>query len=162
MDIKFKKSELVDIINEEIDRLAARTYTEDGVSLFDSIRITSRDTRVQARLLDERDARLRSIIAFCLGGRDRESEIGLQGGVVDAYIVYEVLPEKLSKAPSQNLLTTLLRKYLVDSVLCDWYIKHSIDAPVSPEIIEALESKIVYTLRQGFARKPMQPFGPKF
>lgn len=157
MDIKFKKSELVDIINEEIDRFAARAYSEEGVSLFDSIRITSRDARVQSRLLEERDARLRSILAFCLG--ENEGETDTEG---NTYIVYEVLPERLSKAPSQSSLSVLLRKYLVDSVLCDWYVKHSINAPVAPEDIDALESKIVFTLRQGFTRKPMQPFGPKY
>ena len=39
MEIKFKKSELVDIINEDIDRLASRSFSEDGTPLYDAIRI---------------------------------------------------------------------------------------------------------------------------
>ena len=33
---------------------------------------------------------------------------------------------------------------------------------ISDEDIEALERKLVCTMRQGYTRKPMQPFGPKF
>lgn len=166
MEIKLKKSELVDIINEDIDRLASRSFSEDGTPLYDAIRIKSRDAGVQDRMLEERDARLRGFLAFCLGEKGDETVDvkDKDGKVVGQYIniVYDVVVTNLPKPPSASTLKVLLRKYLVDSVLYDWYTKHGIPASITYEDIEALESKLVCTMRQGYTRKPMQPFGPKF
>ena len=166
MEIKLKKSELVDIINEDIDRLASRSFSEDGTPLYDAIRIKSRDAGVQGRMLEERDARLRGFLAFCLGVKEDETVDvkDKDGKVVEQYIniVYDVVVTNLPKPPSASSLKVLLRKYLVDSVLYDWYTKHGIPASITYEDIEALESKLVCTMRQGYTRKPMQPFGPKF
>lgn len=166
MEIKFKKSELVDIINEDIDRLASRSFSEDGTPLYDAIRIKSRDAGVQGRMLEERDARLRGFLAFCLGGKEDEivTEKDDNGNEVETYtnMVYDVVVNSLPKPPSASTLKVLLRKYLVDSVLYDWYTKHGIPASITYEDIEAMESKLICTMRQGYTRKPMQPFGPKF
>ena len=155
MEIKFNISDLIDIINEEVDRLAARSYSEDGGSLYDGIKITSRDARVQERIFEERDARLRSFLTFCLGETEREDN---EGG--ETYLIYNI-KEQGMKLPSLSSVRVLLRKYLVDSVLYDWYTKHNIPSTITIDDIEALESKIVCTLRQGYAKKPLQPFGPR-
>ena len=168
MEIKLSKSELVEIINEDIDRLAARSYSEDGVSLFDGIRIKSRDKGVQGRMLEERDARLRSLIAFCLGEKEEEyiTETGTDEDgkeiitITGKSIVYEIIDDKCSK-PSPSTMKVLLRKYLTDAVLYDWYTKHGIASSITFEDIEAQESKIVCKLRQGYSKKPLQPFGPR-
>ena len=159
MEIKLSKSELVEIINEDIDRLAARSYSEDGASLFDGMRIKSRDKGVQGRMLEERDVRLRGLLAFCLG--DKETEEVRDGDKVDTNLIYDIIVENCPKAPSASSLKVLLRKYLTDAVLYDWYTKHGIAASITYEDIEALESKIVCTMRQGFTKKPLQPFGPR-
>ena len=165
MEIKLKKSELVDIINEDIDRLASRSFSEDGTPLYDAIRIKSRDAGVQGRMLEERDARLRGFLAFCLGKTEEETvTVKDDNGKGETYtnMVYDVVVTNLPKPPSASSLKVLLRKYLVDSVLYDWYTKHGIPASITYEDIEALERKLVCTMRQGYTRKPMQPFGPKF
>lgn len=162
MEIKLSKSELVDIINEDIDRLAARSYSEEGVSLFDAIRIKSRDKGVQGRMLEERDVRLRELISFCLGAKETEEVKNEKGDVVDTELVYDIIEENYSKSLSAASLKVLLRKYLTDSVLYDWYTKHGIQSSMTFEGIEAQESKIVCSLRAGFTRRPLQPFGPKF
>ena len=163
MEIKLNQAELVDIINEDIDRLAARSYSEEGASLFESIRIKSRDAGVQRRMIEERDARLRSLIAFCLGAKESEDITESKDGkdvVIGTNVVYEILDDKCSK-PSPSTMKILLRKYLTDGVLYDWYTKHGIASSITFEDIEAQEQKIVCTLRQGYTKKPLQPFGPK-
>lgn len=161
MEIKLSKSELVDIINEDIDRLAARSYSEEGVSLFDAIRIKSRDKGVQSRMLEERDVRLRGLMSFCLGTKESETETN-DAGETNTILVYDIIEANCSKTLSASSLRVLLRKYLTDSVLFDWYTKHGIQSSLTYEGIEAQESKIVCTLRAGFTRRPLQPFGPKF
>lgn len=156
MEIKFNISDLIDIINEEVDRLAARSYSEDGGSMFDGIKITSRDARVQERIFEERDARLRSFLTFCLGETEREED----ETTGETYLIYNI-KEQGMKLPSLSSVRVLLRKYLVDSVLYDWYTKHNIPSTITIDDIEALESKIVCTLRQGYTKKPLQPFGPR-
>lgn len=178
MEIKLSKSELVEIINEDIDRLAARSYSEDGVSLFDGIRIKSRDKGVQGRMLEEREAKLRGLLAFCLGEKETEDitevkkdkdgkeEHDKDGNpilvVIDTNLVYDIIVENCPKAPSATSLKVLIRKYLTDSVLYDWYTKHGITASITYEDIDAQELKIVCSLRQGFTKRPLQPFGPKY
>ena len=165
MEIKISKKDLVEIINEDIDRLAARSYSEEGVSLYDGIRITSRDARVMGRMLEERDAKLRSFLAFCLGDKESEdvyTKEGEKNVLTDTNLVYAISVENCPKTLSSSSLKVLLRKYLVDGVLFDWYTKHNIQSSITAEDIEALQSRIVYTMRQGYTRKPMQPFGPKF
>lgn len=168
MEIKLNRADLIEIINEDIDRLAARSYSDDGVSLFDGIRIKSRDKGVQGRMLEERDARLRSLIAFCLGDKEEEDVIEISKDkdgkdiqtITGKNIVYEIMDGKCSK-PSPSTMKVLLRKYLTDAVLYDWYTKHGIASSITYEDIEAQESKIVCTLRQGYTKKPLQPFGPR-
>lgn len=161
MEIKLSKSELVEIINEDIDRLAARSYSEDGVSLFDGIRIKSRDKGVQGRMLEERDAKLRGLIAFCLGSKESEGMTDEKGTVIGTNVVYDIREDKCSKVPSMSVLKVMLRKYLTDAVLYDWYTKHGIATSITYADIEAQETKIVCTLRQGYTKKPLQPFGPR-
>lgn len=162
MEIKLSKSELVEIINEDIDRLAARSYSEDGVSLFDGIRIKSRDKGVQGRMLEEREAKLRGLLAFCLSNKESEEVTDEDNKVVDTNLIYDIIVENCPKSPSAVSLKVLLRKYLTEAVLYDWYTKHGISASITYEDIEAQESKIVCTLRQGYTKKPLQPFGPKY
>ena len=162
MEIKLSISELVDIINEDIDRLAARSYSQEGVSLYDGIKVTSRDKGVMNRMLEERDARLRGFLSFCLGSKESEEVKDEKTGATDTNLVYEIKEESCPKTPSASSLKVLFRKYLTDSVLYDWYTKHSIESSITYEDIEAQETKIVCTMRQGFTRRPLQPFGPKY
>lgn len=178
MEIKLSKSELVEIINEDIDRLAARSYSQDGASLYEAIRIKSRDKGVQGRMLEERDVRLRGLLAFCLGNKETEdvtevkkdkdgNEVLGEDGrpilvVTGTNLIYDIIVENCPKAPSAASLKVLLRKYLTDATLYDWYTKHGVTASITYEDIEAQESKIVCSLRQGFTKRPLQPFGPKF
>lgn len=53
MDINITLSSLNESVKEEISRIASGSYSADGAPLYDSIRITSRDTGVMGRLLKE-------------------------------------------------------------------------------------------------------------
>lgn len=154
MEITYIISDLIDIINEDVSRLAARSYSEDGASLYDGLKITSRDAGTQSRMLEARDARLRDLLAFCL--EDSSAEEG------DApSIKYNLALGDGVKESTRTSLKVLLRKYLTEAVLYDWYTKHSIPSSISAEDVEKMETKIVCMIRQGFVKKPLQPFGPR-
>lgn len=150
MEIKFKVSDLIDIINEDVSRYAARAYSEDGTSLYDGMKITSRDKGVQSRMLEERDARVRDILAFCLTDGTDESD----------YLKYIIEVDEGMKSATRSSLSVTLRKYLTEGVLLDWYTRHGIPTILTPEGIEALETKLVCMVRQGYIKRPLQPFGP--
>lgn len=62
-----RSSELLTSVQEEISRVAARSYTPEGLSLYDSIRATSRDddtlNRMISDVLDTILARFRDFIS---------------------------------------------------------------------------------------------------
>ena len=154
MEIKFNISELVEIITEDVSRLAARSRTEDGASLYDDIKLTSRDNGVIGRMLEERNARLREMLAFCLGESEGEEE-------EHGSLVYVLLLGDGVKSSTRSSLKVLMRKYLTDAVLFDWYTKHNIPSSITLEDIEEMETKIVCMIRQGCVKRPLQPFGPR-
>ena len=53
MEIKFTKQELLELVREEVSRLGAVMATEQGASLYDALRITSRDEDAIARMISE-------------------------------------------------------------------------------------------------------------
>jgi hypothetical protein len=150
MKIQFKISDILDIIKEDVSRLGARSYSEDGASLYDGIKITSRDEGVLSRTLEERDARLREFLVFCLDPT----------ASADDSLDYNFLDSEVSGAIAASL-KVLLRKYLTVGVLFDWYTKHGIASSITIENIEDMENNIVCMIRQGFVKKPLQPFGPQ-
>lgn len=159
MEIKFTKQSLIEIINEDVSRLAARSYAEDGSSLYDGIKITSRDSGVQERMLEKRDARLRDLLAFCLV--DEESAPAPDEEPAPAATLLYNLSLDNVKASTLASLKVLVREYLTDGVLYDWYTRHGIPSSIKLEDVEAMETKIVCMVRQGFVKKPLQPFGPR-
>lgn len=150
MNIEFEISGLLDLIKEDISRLAGRSYSDDGSSLYDGIKVTSRDESVLLRMLEDRDGLLRENIAFSLDSAATESENTL---------VYNFIDGEVNGAFSS--LKLLLRKYLVDGTLLDWYTRNGVVSSITEESIEGLELRIVCLIRNGFVKKPLQPFGPR-
>lgn len=164
MEINLKISDLVEIITEDVSRLAARSYAEDGSSLFDGIKLTSRDTGVLGRMLEERDAKLRDMLAFCLGEPTTDTKSNSEGEEEEEEeesLVYVLLLGDGVKSSTRSSLKVLVRKYLTEGVLYDWYTKHNIPTTLTLEGIEEMETKIVCMVRQGYIRRPLQPFGPR-
>ena len=159
MEIQFTKQSLIGIINEDVSRLAARSYAEDGSSLYDGIKITSRDSGVQERMLEKRDARLRDLLAFCLVDEEPAPAPDEEPAPVET-LQYNLSLDNV-KASTLASLKVLMREYLTDGVLYDWYTRHGIPSSIKFEDVEAMETKIVCMVRQGFVKKPLQPFGPR-
>lgn len=53
MDISIYKKDVIASVEEEISRVAARAYADDGSSLYDGLKYVSRDSSVMNSLLDE-------------------------------------------------------------------------------------------------------------
>ena len=151
MEIKFSKSDLLEMFNEDVSRLAARSRTEEGLSLYDAVKLTSRDSSIVERMLEDRMALARGFLAFCLGANEQEG---------DNY-VFEILEDRCPTHPSASTIKTLLRKYIVEGALLDWYARHLIPSSYSVEGISAIKDRLVCTLRQGAVKRPLQPFGPR-
>lgn len=151
MKIEYTIAELIEIINEDISRHADKAYTEDGQSLYDGLKVTSRDTGVQSRMLQERDAKVRDLLAFCLADNDDS----------DTSLVYEVELGEGVKGATKASFKVVLRKYLTEGVLYDWYTKQGITTDITLLGLEELETKLVCMVRQGFIKRPLQPFGPQ-
>lgn len=211
MKISFGIQDILDIIIEDVSRLGARSYSEDGASLYDGYRITSRDEGVLSRMLEEKDVRVRELLMFCLLDEVAEEEppkqeeepdsnpdtnpdsdpdtetdteegndpnAGIEGKArsvdeksetSDKEDVTEDVEETLDYIFVDNMvsnsvfrpLKVLLRKYLTDGTLYEWYTRKGIASPITFGDIEALETKMVCLVRQGFIKKPLQPFGPR-
>lgn len=149
MEIKYQITDLLDFIKEDISRLAGRSYSEDGSSLYDGMKVTSRDEAVLLRMLEDRDAQLRENIAFCLENSAAES----------GSLTYNVIDNEVNGFAAS--LKALLRRYLVDGTLLDWYTRSGVVSSITEETIEDLELRIVCLIRNGFVKKPLQPFGPR-
>lgn len=151
MDIRFSKTELLEMFQEDVSRLAARSHTEEGLSLYDDIKLTSRDSSIVERMLTDRVAIARGFLAFCLGAKEQEGDD----------IVYEIIESRCPAAQSKTVIETLLRKYIVDGALLDWYARHGIASTLTADGLAVLKNRLVCTLRQGAVRRPLQPFGPR-
>lgn len=53
MDYQVNYNSIEAVIEEEVSRVAARSYSGEGVSLYDNIRLVSRDRNTLKRLLDD-------------------------------------------------------------------------------------------------------------
>ena len=73
MDINITLSSLNESVKEEISRIASGSYSADGAPLYDGIRITSRDTGVMGRLLEESLVVVKSAIVRFLSDTDDDA-----------------------------------------------------------------------------------------
>ena len=53
MEFKINRNSINTVVEEEISRVASRTYTDNGEALYDKIRIISRDAATIERLLTD-------------------------------------------------------------------------------------------------------------
>ncbi len=119
MDYHIDYTELFDLINEEVSRIAGEAYDQDGNSLYDGIRITSADLDTISRL--ERDA----VNALVLRTEDICTPV--PGGIREAEDGTEVviLPSLEFYVPDFDLffdeaVTDEITRYITLSTVAAW------------------------------------------
>lgn len=71
MDIKIVTQDFMDSVEEEIARVAASSYSEDGAPLYDGMKKTSRDEAVMKRLFAEAVGVVQMSVARFLEGVEK-------------------------------------------------------------------------------------------
>jgi hypothetical protein len=145
------------LIEREVSRVAAASYSEEGGSLFDVIKITSRDTQIIKELIERRKIQLVKRLRFAsaavtkIEGADEENS---------GYNFSLSLSDKFS---AEEEAKTLILEYLVKGVLLDWCGKKGVTTTeVSAEEVFQIEEDILSFLRTpSYLKAPLQPFGPR-
>lgn len=123
--------EITNIFNEakaEISRIAASAYSEDGVSLYDTIRVTSRDADYLEDYFEGAMANMNVRFKGLAPYDSAEEEVSL--------------PLEDSVA-TENELQPILRKYIVSSICADWFrrkyvVKHEEYAAEAQNCLEKI------------------------
>lgn len=119
------------------------------------------DMNILHELMEARDAVVRSKLAFCLVDDDEDLTVSNELEKDKASFDYVLqVPDNFNK---QKLaaLAKLINNYIVQGTICSWYATQSMQGNVSPADLEEMEKSIVCALRVGYAKKPLQPFGPR-
>lgn len=72
MDIQIVIKDFMDSVEEEISRIAAGSYSEDGAPLYDGMKKTSRDDGTMERLFSESLTTLKNALARFLEGSEQK------------------------------------------------------------------------------------------
>ena len=122
----------------------------------------SLDQNLLHRYMEIRDAKLRYCLSFALKAEEEES-LAVDNILEKDKESFEYaiqVPDTFTRAKVMALAKQI-HSYLVQGTISDWYAVHNMKGNVSAEDLEAMETSIVCSLRCGFAKKPLQPFGPR-
>lgn len=107
--------------------------------------------------IQDREASLRLKLAFCLV---TEEENSVSNEIQESFSYDLILPEGMPNVVARGLAEKM-HQYIVRGALHDWYAGQGVASPYSEEYLENRISAIVGTLRGGFIKRPLQPFGPR-
>ena len=146
------------LIEREVSRVAAASYSEEGGSLYDVIKITSRDTQIIEELIELRKVQLVKRLRFAkaiatkIGAENDEENSG-----------YNFSLSLSDNFNAEDEAKTLILNYLVKGVLLDWCVKKGVATTmVSAEEVFQIEEDILSFLRTpSYLKAPLQPFGPR-
>lgn len=146
------------LIEREISRVAAASYGQDGGSLYDAIKITSRDTQIVKELVELRKVQLVKRLRFA---KAVATKIGEEGDEENKG--YNFTLSLSDNFNAEEEAQTLIINYLVKGVLLDWCVKKgATTTEVSAEEVFQMEEDILSFLRTpSYLKAPLQPFGPK-
>lgn len=146
------------LIEREVSRVAAASYSEEGGSLYDVIKITSRDTQIIKELIEKRKIQLVKRMRFAnavvtkIEAENDEENSG--------YNFSLSLSDKFNAGEEAQ---TLILNYFVRGVLLDWCVKKGVaTTEVNAEEVFQIEEDILSFLRTpSYLKAPLQPFGPR-
>lgn len=119
------------------------------------------DGRIISRMIDIRDARLRTMLQFCL--TKTELEVVCDNPDERTELFYKLsLPDGFD-GDILTAVKTFMHDYIVRGVLFDWYAKIGVQTiAVTEDEVNKLGEKVASLLRgKSWVKAPMQPFGPR-
>lgn len=153
MDININFN-IVELAKAEIARAAANAYSEEGSSLYDGIRVTSRDDSYLANYRDEAMAQLVLGLSGRASWSSSDNGVKLTVNLVDSVVEQD-----------QTSCIQLLKDYLVSWVCAEWF-KRNYTARYEEyhaKAMSLLENAInLIKMRKSpsWTKVPLQPFGP--
>lgn len=142
MDIQLTKATIEELVKEEVSRLAARSYSEDGASLYDGIKIVSRDSSVLSRMIDESAY---SLVVQC------ERFIDFSSGTTS--LVFDFVESDRRTCGKETMLTALIKEIIVKMTVSRFLLSKGVqnEAQVYDQAAAnniALLLKTLYTKRR--------------
>lgn len=119
------------------------------------------DKNILHRYMETRDAAIRNKIAFALDDDDDDLTVSNELEKDKASFDYKLqVPDTFNKQ-RLSALAKIIHSYLVQGSLYDWYSNQNMKGNISVDELEDMEKSLVCSLRCGFTKKPLQPFGPR-
>ena len=147
------------LVEREVSRIAAASYSEEGGSLYDVIKITSRDKQIIEEMIDLRKIQLvkklrfAKVVATKIDGNTEEEK---------GYNVSLSVSDKFDSALVEDVKTLILG-CLSKGVSLDWCKEKGVPTTaVTAEEVFQIEDDLVSLLRSpSHLKAPLQPFGPR-
>lgn len=149
------------LIEREISRIAAASYSEDGGSLYDVIKITSRDKQIIEDMIELRKIQLAKKLRFASVKATRITGENLTDETKGYNISFSV-SDKFDITLTEDTKMLILN-YLTKGVTLDWCNKKGVPTTeVTSEAVFQIEDDLISLLRSpSYLKVPLQPFGPR-
>lgn len=113
MEFKITESDLMAAVEEIISRAAARNYSEDGVALYDGLRLVSRDRNIMEKLVSEASAIMKGM---CNRFLDHERSDNTE----DEIVLVFALSERRGRGKT-DIIIPLVRSSLAELVVARYF-----------------------------------------
>ena len=152
------------LVEREVSRIAAASYSEEGGSLYDVIKITSRDKQIVEEMIDLRKIQLVKKLRFAkvVATKIQSSEGTTLTEEEKGYNISLSVSDKFDFALVEDVKTLILG-CLSKGVSLDWCNKKGVPTTtVTAEEVFQIEDDLVSLLRSpSYLKAPLQPFGPR-
>ena len=115
MQYKIEYDTIMPIVEEEVSREAAQAYSGDGASLYDGIRMISRDEKKKKRLMSE------VLVAIKMQCNRFVKHAEVVGGDEPLSLVFELELSSRRSFGKENSLKTLFRSLTVNLLLSKYF-----------------------------------------
>ena len=118
------------------------------------------DGSILNRLISTRLAKIKRKLAFAIKANNQSMVASPTTTLSESIEIPLMVPDNYTQDQLSSL-SDMMHDYLVKGTIRDWYKNAGVVSTVDDSELEELESAIVCSLRVGYTRRPMQPFGPR-
>lgn len=121
MTVEITLTDLQALIEEEVSRVASRSYSEQGGSLYDAIKVISRDRPTLSRMLNEANS---VVVTTCHRFLDHDTDAVEQGKL--KYGFTTTAGERRTQG-KEAMVTDLIRNALMKMVVSKFFLQKGMD-----------------------------------
>ena len=147
------------LVEREVSRIAAASYSEEGGSLYDVIKITSRDKKIVEEMIDLRKIQLVKKLRFA---KAVATKIDVNTAEEKGYNVSLSVSDKFDSALVEDVKTLILG-CLSKGVSLEWCNKKGVPTTIvtAEEVFQIEDDLISLPRSPSYLKAPLQPFGPR-